>query len=142
MTRLFSPSASPFGRVNPLVPAFVVLIGLGSYAAGYHPVGGGIAIGALLALVNGLILSKRVEVASTTGSVASALMVMQVGLLVTFTIIGAATVLLIHYSLALTLGCAAGFIVAQLAILATFYWTHARTMPSLDATTSVERKPS
>lgn len=141
MTRLSAPSSPRFGRVNPFVPGAVALAGLVVYAVGYHPVGGGIVIGAALALVNGLILSRRVEFAASTGSVAQALMVVQIGLLVTFTIIGIATVILIHYSLPLTLGCAAGFVVAQLAILAAFYWTHARSLPSLEVSPSVERNP-
>lgn len=136
MTRDNVPSASRFGRVNPLVPGAVAVAGLATYALGYRAVGGGIGIGAVLAMLNGLILSKRVEFAAATGSVAQALMVMQIGLLVTFTIIGIATVILIHYSLPLTLGCAAGFVAAQLGILGTFYWTHARSLPS------IERKPS
>jgi len=97
---------------------------------------------ACLAFLNGMILSKRVEFAAGTGSLAQALMVMQVGLLVTFTIVGIATVILVHYSLPLTIGCAAGFVTAQLAILAAFYWTHARTMPALDVTPAVERNSS
>lgn len=136
MTRLITASASRFGRVNPLIPSFVALAGVATYVVGYRPFGVGIVIGAALALLNGLILSKRVEFAATTGSVAQALMVMQIGLLVTFTIVGIATVVLIHYSLPLTVGCAAGFVVAQLAILAAFYWTQARSMPT------IERKPS
>jgi hypothetical protein len=142
VTRPIALSASRFGRVNPLVPGFVALVGLATYGAGYRAMGGGIAIGATLALVNGMILSKRVEIAATTESVTQALMVMQIGLLVTFTIIGIATVILIHFSLPLTLGCAAGFVVAQLAILSAFYWTHARSMPSIDATPSIERNSS
>ena len=35
---------------NPLIPGFVALVGLAAYAVGYRPVGGGIAIGAVLAL--------------------------------------------------------------------------------------------
>lgn len=136
------PSSLRFGRVNPLIPCVVALAGLVTLLAGYRPIGLGIAIGAGLALLNGLILSKRVEFAASTGSVAQALMVMQIGLLVTFTIVGIATVVLIHYSLPLTIGCAAGFVTAQLAILAAFYWSHARTMPALDATPSIERKLS
>lgn len=142
MTRLIAPTGSRFGRVNPLMPACVALVGLAVFAAGHGAVGGGIAIGAGLALINGMILSKRVEFAATTGSVAQALMVMQIGLLITFTIVGAATVVLIHFSLPLTLGCAAGFVVSQLGILFIFYWTHARSMPSIDTTPNIERNPS
>jgi hypothetical protein len=139
VTRLRAPSSLRFGRVNPLVPAVIALAGLAAFVAGYRPLGGGVVIGAGLALLNGLILSKRVEFAARTGSVAQALMVMQIGLLVTFTIVGIATVILIHFSLPLTIGCAIGFVVAQLAVLAAFYWTHARTMPALDVAPSVER---
>jgi hypothetical protein len=141
VTRLTLP-ASRFGRVNPLIPGFVALVGLGVVAVGYRPMGSGIAIGAALALLNGLILSKRVEFAATTGSVAQALMVMQLGLLVTFTIVGVATVILIHFSLPLTVGCAAGFVVAQLGILGAFYWIHARNIPALEPAATVERNPS
>lgn len=142
MTGVLTRSASRFGRVNPLIPGIIALVGLAAYALGYRPVGAGIAIGAALALVNGMILSRRVEYAATTGSVASALMVMQIGLLVTFTIIGVATVILVHFSLSLTLGCAAGFVAGQLAILGAFYWTHARTLPPIDTAPSIERNPS
>lgn len=142
MTRLTRPSLARFGRVNPLIPGVIALAGLGTLLAGYRPIGLGIAIGAVLAFLNGLILSKRVEFAAGTGSVAQALMVMQIGLLVTFTIVGIATVILIHYSLPLTIGCAIGFVSAQLAILAAFYWSHARTMPALDGTPSAERNLS
>ena len=142
MTRLNAPSVSSFGRVNPLIPGVVALAGAAAYVAGYHPVGSGIVVGAGLALLNGWILSKRVEIAATSGSVAQALMVMQIGLLVTFTIIGIATVILIRISLPLTLGCAGGFVVSQLGILAAFYWTHARSIPSIDAAVAVERNPS
>jgi hypothetical protein len=142
VTRLRTPSSSRFGRVNPLIPGVIALVGLGLFVAGYRPIGIGIAVGAALALLNGMILSKRVEFAAGTGSVAQALMVMQIGLLVTFTIVGIATVILIHYSLPLTIGCAAGFVTAQLAILAVFYWSHARTMPTLDVSPTVERNLS
>ncbi len=142
MTRLIRLPSPRFGRVNPLIPGVIALAGLGIVLARYRPIGLGIAIGAGLALLNALILSKRVEFAASTGSVAQALMVMQIGLLVTFTIVGIATVILIHYSLPLTIGCAIGFLTAQLAILAAFYWSHARTMPALDVTPSVERNPS
>jgi hypothetical protein len=142
VTRVIAPTASRFGRVNPLMPGIVALMGLAVYAVGHRAIGGGIAIGAGLALINGMILSKRVEFAATTGSVAQALMVMQIGLLVTFAIVGAATVVLIHFSLQLTVGCAVGFVVSQLAILFAFYWTHARSMPSIDASPTIERNPS
>jgi hypothetical protein len=142
VTRLFTPTVSRFGRVNPLMPAFVALIGLAVFATGHPAIGGGVAVGAGLALINGMILSKRVEFAATTGSVAQALMVMQIGLLVTFAIVGSATVVLIHFSLPLTVGCAVGFVVSQLLILFAFYWTHARSMPSIDPAPSAERNLS
>lgn len=139
MTLRTLPSSFRFGPINPFIPGLVAILGLAAFAVGYRAVGGGVSIGAALALVNAFILSKRVEFAATTASVAQALMVMQIGLLVTFTIIGIATVVLIHFSLSLTLGCAAGFVVSQLAILAAYYWTHARSMPTLEPSVAAER---
>jgi hypothetical protein len=117
------------GRVNPLVPAAVVLAGLAVAATGRQIIGAGVAVGAVLAYVNGVILSRRVDLAAATGNTASALLVMQAGLLVTLAIVGVATIVLVKISLALAVACAAGFGIAQLAILATFYMTHGRSDP-------------
>jgi hypothetical protein len=114
------------GRVNPLVPAAVIVAGLAVVATGRAIVGTGVAVGALFAYVNGLLLSRRIDLAAATGNAASALLVMQVGLLVTLAIIGAVTIVLVQISLALAVAAAAGFGIAQIAILAAFYVTHGR----------------
>jgi hypothetical protein len=117
------------GRVNPLVPAVVVLAGLALVATGRQIIGSGVAIGAILAYINGVLLSRRVDLAAGTGNAAGALIVMQVGLLFTLAIIGVATIVLVRISLALAVSSAAGFGVAQMAILAAFYFTHGRSTP-------------
>jgi prepilin signal peptidase PulO-like enzyme (type II secretory pathway) len=114
------------GRVNPVAPAVVMLAGLVWLAMGHAWVGAGIAVGAVLAYINGLLLSRRIDFAATSGNAATALMVMQVGLLITMTIIGAATIVLIQLSLSMAVASAAGFGVAQMAILGAFYWLHGR----------------
>ncbi len=113
-------------RVNPYAPLPVLLAGVALVAAGYRDVGIGVAVGSLLAVVNSLLLSGRVEVAAESGDVARALLIMQAGLFVTFAIVGAATVVLVHFSVPLAVGSAIGFGVAQTLILAAFYWTHGR----------------
>lgn len=115
------------GRVNPLVPGIVVLIGAVTYLAGYRWIGGGIAVGALLGFFNGVLLSERVEVAAGMGDLGRALLVMQLGLLVTATVIGLVTIALIHFSLAMAIASAVGFVVTQMAIVGTFYLTRARS---------------
>jgi hypothetical protein len=116
-----------FGRVNPAVPVIVILIGAVAFATSRHEIGAGIAIGAVLACLNGVFLSQRVELAADSANVGVALMVMQLGLLVTASIIGVATIILIHFSLSMAIASAAGFIVTQLAIVATFFFTRARS---------------
>ncbi|MGI8968856.1 MAG: hypothetical protein ACR2GA_07105 [Chloroflexota bacterium] len=113
-------------RVNPLAPGLVVVIGLAAVGLGYQSIGIGVAVGAVLAWINGLLLSRRVDMAAVMGNVGTAMMAMQLGLLLTMTIIGVTTVILVHFSVALAVSAAAGFAAAQLAILATFYWTHGR----------------
>jgi hypothetical protein len=115
------------GRVNPLVPAVVVLAGAATYIVGYRWIGAGISVGALLAFLNGVLLSERVEVAADMGDLGRALLVMQLGLLVTATVIGLATIVLIHFSLSMAVASALGFIVTQMAIIGTFYFTRARS---------------
>jgi hypothetical protein len=126
------------GRVNPVVPGIAVLLGA-IYAAAISPIiGGGIAAGSILACLNGVVLSRRVDLAAVSGDRATALMVMQVGLFVTLLMIGVATVILIQISAAMALASVASFAVVHLLILATFYWTHGRQMPV--AETVVETK--
>jgi hypothetical protein len=91
-----------------------------------------VAIGAVLAYANGLILSRRVDLAAAAGNAAGALAVMQVGLLVTMTIIGVVTIILVKVSVPLAVATAAGFGTSQMVILATFYWTHARHQPKTE----------
>ncbi len=127
-------------RVNPLVPVVVLIAGLGYAAASSLPIGTGIAVGAVLAYVNGIVLSRRVDVASLTGNVASALMVMQVGLLITLGMVAVVTIILIKISLAMAVACAIGFAATHLAILATFYVTQARNEPLPTVGPKVETK--
>jgi hypothetical protein len=126
------PRARVFGRVNPLVPSAAVLVGLLAYVAGHRPVGVGFAIGALLALMNGLFLSRRVEVAADVGDLGRALLVMQLGLLLTVTLIGIVTIVLVKISLAMAVACAAGFGATHLGILVVFYLTRARGSVALE----------
>jgi hypothetical protein len=115
-----------YARVNPYAPLPVLIAGLVLVAAGYRDVGIGVAVGSVLAVINSVILSGRVEVATESGDLARALLVMQAGLFVTFIIVGVATVILVHFSVPLAVGAAAGFGIAQTLILAAFYWTHGR----------------
>jgi hypothetical protein len=113
-------------RVSPYAPLPVLLAGLVLAAVGYRDVGIGIAVGSVLAVINSLLLSGRVDAAAGTGDIAQALLVMQAGLFVTFIIVGVATIVLVHFSVPLAVGAAAGFGVAQTLILAAFYWTRGR----------------
>jgi hypothetical protein len=110
------------------------LIGLASTTVTSPAIGIGIAVGALLAFVNALLLSHRVESATSSGDVARAMAVMQLGLAVTFTIVGVATIVLVRISVPLAVSAAVGFAVSQLAILGAFYWSHGR------AAAGIERK--
>lgn len=114
------------GRVNPAVPAAVVVFGFALFIASYRWIGAGIAVGACLAYINGILLSRRVDLAAATGDMAGAMAVMQVGLIVTLTIVGISTVVLVKLSLAMAVASAAGFAVAQLAILAAYYRKYSR----------------
>jgi hypothetical protein len=114
------------GRVNPIVPGVAVLAGLGLYLTGYHWIGAGVAVGSLLGFGNALVLSRRVDLAADIGDVGRALLVMQLGLLLSATTIGVATIILVRISLAMAVASAAGFGGTHLCILAVFYWTRAR----------------
>ena len=113
------------GRVNLLVPALAVLVGACVYVVGYRSIGAGIAVGAILAFLNGVLLSERVEVAADMGDLGRALLVMQLGLLVTATVIALVTIALIHFSLAMAVASAIGFVVTQMAIIGEFYFSRA-----------------
>lgn len=116
-------------RVNPVPPAIVAAAGLVLLLAGYRMSGAGIAAGALLAVINSVLLSGRVEVATASGDMARALLIMQSGLMVTFVVVGAAAIILVKISVALAVAAAISFGVTQMIILATFYWTRARRAP-------------
>lgn len=113
-------------RVNPLVPLAGIAAGLVLFLLGERWIGAGVAVGAVLAFINTLILSGRVDVATATGDMGQALIVMQLGLALTFGIVAAATVVIVQFSVAMAVASAAGFVVAQLAMLAAFYWTRGR----------------
>lgn len=122
------------GRVNPLPPGVIAVVGTIAGFAGYRTLGFGVAVGALLAYVNGLLLSRRVDMASLSGNVGNAMIVMQMGLLVTLTIVGLATFALVRISVGLAVASAAGFAVTQLLILGAYYWTHGRRDPATGST--------
>jgi hypothetical protein len=123
---LLRRSGDIFGRVNPYVPLAVIAAGAVCFALGSRAIGVGIGVGACLACVNGVLLSRRVEIAADTGDFARAVMVMQVGLLLSFIVIAVVTIVLVRISLGMAVASAAGFAVAQLGILAAFYWTRGR----------------
>ncbi|GAC1404296.1 MAG: hypothetical protein NVSMB52_18130 [Chloroflexota bacterium] len=118
-------------RVNPLVPVGTIVAGLAIVAAGYRSVGAGVMLGAVLAYINGLLLSRRVDVAANTGDIAGAMAVMQIGLVVTMTIIGLAIVATVHFSLTMAISAAAGFAITQMGILAAYYWSFSRNDSSV-----------
>ena len=120
------PGSMLSSRVNPFVPAAVIAGGGLCFAFGLRAIGVGVGVGACLAFINGLLLSRRVEIAADTGDFARAVMVMQLGLLLSFSVIAVATIVLVHFSLAMAVASAAGFAVAQLGILAAYYWTRGR----------------
>lgn len=125
-------SGPVLGRVNPIVPVAVAAVGLIVALAGPRAVGLGVMIGAALALVNSVLLSRRIDVAADMANVGHALLVMQVGLLINATVIGVVTIVLLHFSLGLAVAAAAGFAVAQLGTLAAFYWTRGREQRALE----------
>jgi|SRR5579875_121844 len=114
------------GRVNPLAPGAVVLAGLIVLALGHAMLGLGIVVGAILALVNGLVLSRRVDFAADSANTGIALMVMQLGFFGTFIIVGVAAALLILLSIQAGIGAAIGFGCAQMLLLALFFASQGR----------------
>ena len=108
------------------MPGVVVVVGIALLVANYRWIGAGVIVGACLAYLNGILLSRRVDLAAATGDMAGAMAVMQIGLVVTLTIVGVSTVILIRLSLAMAIASAAGFAAAQLAILAAYYRKYSR----------------
>ena len=123
--------STTLGRVNPLAPILVAAIGLAFFIANSRPIGLGIVIGSVLAVINALLLSKRVDLAADTGDVGQALLIMQMGLVITCTIIGVATIILLHFSLHMAVAAAAGFAAAQVAMLMVFYLTQGRAQAAM-----------
>lgn len=113
-----------FGRVNALVPLTVAAVGLVWLALGHRWEGAGVALGAVFALLNTVLLSHRVEIAADQGDVARALMVTQGSLFATFVVVGVVTITLVKLSLALAVAAALAFAVTQLAIVVLFFLTH------------------
>lgn len=124
------------GRVNPAAPLVCVVGGVIVFALGYHPVGAGLVAGACLAFINGLLLSGRVDFAADQGDVGRALLVMQLGFIVTCTVIGIATIIIVHYSVAMAVGTAIGFAASQLGMVGTFYVFQARTSGKMESKAS------
>lgn len=121
------------GRVNPAVPLLVAVAGIAAFFVGYHAVGAGLAAGAVLAFINALLLSGRVELAANQGDIGRALLVMQMGFIVTCTIIGAATIIIVHFSVPMAVAAAIAFAVAQIGMLGTFYLRRGRTLGNMES---------
>jgi hypothetical protein len=113
-------------RINPLIPAGVALCGGIIGVSGHGWIGAGIAAGAVLALVNDIFLSRRVDFAADMRDLGRAMLIMQLGMLISCTFIGIATVVMVKISLAMAVAAAAGFAIAHLGTLAAFYWSRAR----------------
>lgn len=111
----------PFGDVNFVVPALVILAGVIVAVAGKGYIGVGIGVGAILAYFNSWLLASRIELATATGDSAAAMISMQLGLLVTFTVVGGLTILMVFISLPMTVAMAISFFLTQTAELAMYY---------------------
>lgn len=107
--------------LNVLLPGFVIAAGLGTIVAGKPPIGVGIAVGAMLALLNSVLLVKRIDLAIASGMAVTAMIAMQLGLFVTFTLVGAITVVMVLISLPMTIAMAISFFGVQTAELILYY---------------------
>jgi hypothetical protein len=121
---------SPRSRAHPFPPGLVLLAGLGVALAGSVVLGAGLMVGALLAYGNSWLLSRRVDIAADTGNIAGALMVMQAGLLVTLTVVGIVTFILIRIAPSAVVGGAIGFAAAQTLSLIYFFIVAGRNRPA------------
>jgi hypothetical protein len=110
-----------FGDVNIVLPALVIVAGAAVAIAGKGYLGVGIGVGALLAYFNSWLLASRIEVATSTGVAAAAMISMQLGLLVTFTVVGGLTILMVFISLPMTVAMAISFFLTQTAELGLYY---------------------
>jgi hypothetical protein len=104
-----------------VVPAVVIAAGAGVALTGKGYVGVGIAVGALLAYFNSWLLASRIELATSTGVAAAAMISMQLGLLVTFTVVGGLTVLMVFISLQMTIAMAITCFLTQTAEVGVYY---------------------
>jgi hypothetical protein len=121
------------GRVNPAAPLLAALIGIALFFAGYRSIGLGLVAGAVLAFINALLLSGRVELAADQGDIGRALLVMQMGFVVTCSIIGAATIIIVHFSVPMAVAAAIAFAVSQTGMLATFYLRRGRALGNMES---------
>ena len=112
---------SGLGDVNLIVPGLVVLSGIGVSIAGRPYIGIGIAVGALLAVLNTVLLIKRVDMAAASGLAPVAMVSMQLGLLVTFTVIGGVAVVMVLINLSMTIAMAISLFGTQTAELLLYY---------------------
>ena len=105
----------PFGLsdVSLLVPAGALGVALIVGLAGRPYIGAGITVGAILAFLNSGLLVKRINVAASAPNPGTALIAMQLGLLVTFTVVAIITVLMIQISVEMTVAMALAFLAAQ-----------------------------
>lgn len=110
-----------WGDVNGLFPVVVIAVAVGVAASGRGYIGAGIAVGALLALMNSSLLLRRIAGAVETGNPAAAMISMQVGLLVTFTVVAAVTVLLVLVSRSMAVAMGISFFVTQTGQIAVFF---------------------
>jgi hypothetical protein len=109
------------GDVNLLLPAAAVVAGVALGLTGRPYIGAGVGAGAILAFFNSGLLLKRIELAASAPNPAAALMAMQLGLLVTFTLVGIITVIMIRISVEMTVAMAITFLVAQTGQLLLIY---------------------
>lgn len=107
--------------VSPFVPAVGVVVAVGLSIAGQFAVGLGIAVGAALAYINSGLLVKRIGMATSTGNTAAGVVVMQLGLFISFTLIGGLTVAMLLISVRMTVAMGVAFFIAQTLEIGLYY---------------------
>jgi len=115
-----SRSVSGIGDVNLVLPAVLVVVGVIVATLG-RIIGIGIAVGAILALLNSIVLVKRVELAVDSANAAVATISMQIGLLLTFGGIGAVTLIMLIVSVPMAVAMGITFFAAQTGEVYLFY---------------------
>lgn len=101
------------GDVSIMLPLAAIVVSFAVGITGHGYVGIGITIGALLAFLNSGLLVKRIDVAAMAPNPGAALIAMQLGLLITFTVVGGLTLVMIHISVQMTVAMAISFLVSQ-----------------------------